>query len=220
MSSDVYRVAVVCDTHVGDTLAAIPDGLISAVQGVDLILHAGDVTDSLVLDALGVCAPVIAVQGNHDRDAGLVLPTQRVVTIGGIRIGMAHGDRHWIAEYASILRGLLRGRPSMHGAARTLVRRLGHVDVIIFGHFHCPYLAWWGQTLVFSPGAVYVVDADPEIEVRGMRRRLVHRFRRGVPESGRIPSIGILEIRDGVVTPSVVPIPGALRPASVPTGRN
>ena len=40
------RVGVVCDTHVGDVLPSLPDEVCAALAGVDLIIHAGDVTGS------------------------------------------------------------------------------------------------------------------------------------------------------------------------------
>ena len=48
--------------------------VLDALAGVDLILHAGDITELSVLDRLGQIAKVIAVQGDHDRAAGIVLP--------------------------------------------------------------------------------------------------------------------------------------------------
>src|SRR5271169_1835087 len=112
-SQRTYRVGVVSDTHVGDALPALPAGIPPALAGVDLILHAGDVTTRAALDQLAAIAPVVAVQGNHDRKAGLELPAQAVVTIGGVRIGLTHGLRGRFPETAAVLAGIARGRPVM-----------------------------------------------------------------------------------------------------------
>ena len=57
-------VGVVSDTH-----SLVRPEAIRALQGVDLIVHAGDVGDQAVLDALAEIAPVKAVRGNVDRGA-------------------------------------------------------------------------------------------------------------------------------------------------------
>jgi len=211
-----FRVGVVSDTHVGDALAELPPGVITAFAGVDLILHAGDITTIGVLDQLRGCAPVVAVQGNHDRAAGLELPAAVVVQIAGTRIGVSHGLRGRRTETAAIAAGIICGRPVLAGLGRSLIGRFGEVDCVVFGHFHMPYLARIGRTTVFSPGAVYVAESDPYNTPHGLRGRAYQRFRSGIPEAGRVANVGILEISGGVVTPRIVPIGGALRPASGP----
>jgi putative phosphoesterase len=206
-----YRVGIVSDTHVGDALPALPEGIAPALAGVDLILHAGDVTTRAVLDRLAAIAPVVAVRGNHDTKAGLDLPAQAVVAIGGVRIGVTHGLRGRVPETAAVLAGVARGRPVMAGLARTLAARFREVDCVVFGHFHVPYLAYIRGTTVFSPGAVYVAEADPFLRYRGIRGRAFHRFRAGLPTAAHQPHVGILEIADRVVTPRFVPLSGDLR---------
>jgi len=210
-SQRTYRVGVVSDTHVGDALPALPEGIAPALAGVDLILHAGDVTTRAVLDRLAEIAPVVAVQGNHDAKAGLELPRQAVAAIGGVRIGVTHGLRGRVPEAAAVLAGIACGRPVMAGLARTLAARFTAVDCVVFGHFHVPYLGYAGGTTVFSPGAVYVAEADPFLRYRGVRGRAFRRFRAGLPVAAHQPHIGILEIADRVVTPRFVPLSGGLR---------
>jgi putative phosphoesterase len=63
VSNDVEtrRIGVISDTH--DLLR--PEAL-RALDGSDLILHAGDICGPEVLQALREIAPVIAVRGNND----------------------------------------------------------------------------------------------------------------------------------------------------------
>jgi putative phosphoesterase len=206
-----FRVGVLTDTHVGDALPTLPGGVLRAFADVDLIIHAGDVTIAAVLDQLGACAPVVAVQGNHDRKAGLELPTERVVRIGGVRIGVTHGERSLPVEVASALVGIAAGRPVLAGVPRALTRRFTDVDCVVFGHFHVPYLGRVGATTVFSPGAVYVVESDPHAASRGIKGRAYRRFRSGLPPSARIPHVGILDIDRGVIVPRFVPLGSGLR---------
>lgn len=56
------KIGVISDTH-GLLRPEIP----KVFDGVDLIVHAGDIGRALVLDALGELAPVVAVKGNMDR---------------------------------------------------------------------------------------------------------------------------------------------------------
>ena len=43
---------MVADTHVGEHLPALPPEVAEILEGVDLILHAGDLTDTVVLEEL------------------------------------------------------------------------------------------------------------------------------------------------------------------------
>jgi putative phosphoesterase len=101
-----------------------------------VILHAGDVLDEGILGELSELAPVHAVLGNNDSSLAGVLPTTRVVELGGVRIGMIHDS------------GATAGR------ARRLRRRFPDADVVVFGHSHAPVNEDGedGQ-LLFNPGS-------------------------------------------------------------------
>ena len=60
------RIGVVADTHIPDRTRELPAEIFDHLHGVDMILHAGDVSRQIVLDRLATIAPVIAVQGNRD----------------------------------------------------------------------------------------------------------------------------------------------------------
>src|ERR1700694_5389693 len=93
----MVRLGVICDTHIPDRMRALPPAAFDALQGVDAILHAGDVCVQRVLDALGELAPVYAVRGN--RDLALRLPLDRELTFEGVRLGLTHGHGS-LLEYA------------------------------------------------------------------------------------------------------------------------
>ena len=64
---------------------------LEALQGSDLIVHAGDIGSPEVIQALRAIAPVHAVRGNNDRDAwGLALPLTEVIDAGGHLIYLVH----------------------------------------------------------------------------------------------------------------------------------
>jgi len=86
-------VGVISDTHLDTATPDLINALSSHFSDVTTILHAGDVTNPVVLDEIEAHGwRVLAVQGNMDLHPGLVsLPQTRIVDFGGIRIGLCHG---------------------------------------------------------------------------------------------------------------------------------
>jgi uncharacterized protein len=68
-------VGIVADTH-----GLVRESVLDALGSVDLILHAGDVGHSRVLDQLRRCAPVVAIRGNVDAET-LSLPATEIVSV-------------------------------------------------------------------------------------------------------------------------------------------
>lgn len=63
------RIGLLSDTHLVEAEKLWPE-IFRAFEGVDLILHAGDIMFPAVLDALEQLAPVFAAEGNHDYYVG------------------------------------------------------------------------------------------------------------------------------------------------------
>lgn len=206
---------MVADTHVGEYMDALPQAVLEALEGCDLILHAGDLSVPSVLDELGVIAPVVAVRGDHDRLGGLELPRTVVVTVGGRRIGLVHGDRAFPVD-ASVVAASVAARRAVAyraGMSRALVRRLGPVDAVVFGHWHERVEADAGGTLLFSPGAVCPWGSlhdsrPPGTGWAGVADRAVRRFRQHLGEEAMRPSVGILEVGSGGIRPRTVMVDG------------
>lgn len=69
------RIGLISDTH-----GLLRPEARAALSGCNLIVHAGDVGDAGVLDALALIAPVRAVRGNNDRgDWAAALPADDVI---------------------------------------------------------------------------------------------------------------------------------------------
>jgi putative phosphoesterase len=83
------RVGVIADTH-----GLLRPEALTALAGVDHILHAGDVGDASILDALRKIAPVTAIRGNIDRSGRCAtLPATEVVELAGVTIYMLHSQQ-------------------------------------------------------------------------------------------------------------------------------
>lgn len=206
---------MVADTHVGEFLDVLPDAVLEALEGCDLILHAGDLSVPSVLEDLGRVAPVVAVRGDHDRLGGLALPDTAVVAAGGRRIGLIHGDRHHLIDASVVVASVAARRALRYRArmTRMLLRRMGPVDAIVFGHWHERVTRWEGATLLFSPGAVCPWGSLergrlPGTGMTGVNDRAVRRFRRQLGPGAMSPSVGILEVGPSGIRPTTVVLDG------------
>jgi uncharacterized protein len=119
---------------VSDTHGLLRPEVFTALQGVDLILHAGDVGGQRLLDELGVIAPVHAVFGNTDAPGDPGLRSHVALDLEGLSIHVSHG--HEV------------GSPTVE---KLLARYTA--DVIVFGHTHKPLVERIGPRLVVNPGA-------------------------------------------------------------------
>jgi putative phosphoesterase len=128
------KIGVISDTH-ARTLEQIPVVIREALEGVDLIVHAGDFTETAVLDGLKAIADVRAVCGNMDSiEVKRLLKAQEVFIVAGRRIGLVHG---------------VGGPAGMAARVRNL---FSEVDIIIYGHSHEAFNASVGGVLLFNPG--------------------------------------------------------------------
>jgi len=128
MAGATHRIGLISDTH-----GLVRPEVFGALDGVELILHAGDVGEG-VLDELGAIAPVDAVYGNTDPadDPRLAQAIER--TIEGVRIHVSHGHE--------------LGSPTPE---RLLAKY--DADVIVYGHTHQQKVLMVGNRLVVNPGA-------------------------------------------------------------------
>ena len=119
-------IGVISDTH----------GLLrpeagTALHGVEMILHAGDIGKPEILAELSKIAPVTAVRGNNDTgDWARNIPDFQRLEIGGISIYMLHDLKEF--NYAD----------------ETI-----DADVLIFGHSHKPMIEDRDGVLHLNPGS-------------------------------------------------------------------
>lgn len=118
---------------ISDTHSLMRGEALAALDGVEMILHAGDVGGLSVLRELRGIAPVHAVFGNTD-DPAVGLPERVDLILGGLNVHVSHGHE--------------LGSPTPDKLARRY-----DADVIVYGHTHKPLIETRGSTLVVNPGA-------------------------------------------------------------------
>ena len=127
--SSRHTVGLISDTH-----GLLRADVFTALAGVDLILHAGDVGGDDILDELAAIAPVHAVFGNTDPAGHPRLQAQLERSIGGVSIHVSHGHE--------------LGAPTPEKLMAAYA-----ADVIVYGHTHKQHVSRHGSRLVVNPGA-------------------------------------------------------------------
>lgn len=117
----VCEIGLISDTH-----GLLRPEAIIALEGCDVILHAGDVGGSLIIDTLAQFAPTFAVGGNCDIE--VTFPDYFIGEYGGKKLLMVHGHLS-IDEQAF--------KP----------------DIIITGHSHIPLIEQDKNILRINPGS-------------------------------------------------------------------
>ena len=146
-SAGTLLVGVISDTH-----GLLRPEALAALEGVDAIVHAGDIGSAGILDALRRIAPVVAVRGNNDRDAWAAsLPEIAKTEIGGTRIWVVH-------DLSSLWAHLGRRGPSPATACGDHAElgkdpALAGVAVVISGHSHSPRVERREGLLFLNPGS-------------------------------------------------------------------
>ncbi len=86
----IRKIGVISDTHVPH-FKKLPEVIWEHFDGIELIIHAGDLSVLAVLNELEAIAPVVAVQGNIEEDeVRMKLPVKREIVVGQCRIGIVH----------------------------------------------------------------------------------------------------------------------------------
>lgn len=141
------RVGLISDTH-----GLVRPEVLLAFDGVDRILHAGDVGGRDVLPVLARVAPVEAVFGNTDVPGDPQLLDFLSDRIGGLTVHVSHGHE--------------LGSPT---PARLLARY--DADVIVYGHTHRPLIHEAAGRLVVNPGSAgpQRFDIKPSVAILTVR---------------------------------------------------
>jgi putative phosphoesterase len=116
---------------ISDTHGLLRDNALRALQNTGHIIHAGDVGDPEILEALKSFAPVTAVRGNVDTAQWATkLPPTAVVKIGAVRIYVLHDAKE--LKRSSFPSG---------------------TSIVVSGHSHKPGQATREGILYINPGS-------------------------------------------------------------------
>jgi len=123
---DRHRIGIIADTH-----GLMRPEALEALQGSELIVHAGDVGGPLILEDLRAIAPVVAVRGNIDREHwAQALPEREAIEWAGISLYVIHDIKELALD------------PAAAG-----------FSVVISGHSHRPSIRHRSGILLLNPGS-------------------------------------------------------------------
>ncbi|WP_070884746.1 metallophosphatase family protein [Pseudomonas sp. D1-3] len=120
------KIGLIADTH-----GLLRPQALAALQGVDHLIHAGDIGGPQILAELERIAPLSVVRGNNDGDAWAnSIPEHLTLRFGAIRLYVLHD-----------LKGL------------DIDPRAEGIDVVIAGHSHKPLHEERDGVLYLNPGS-------------------------------------------------------------------
>ncbi|NIM94787.1 MAG: YfcE family phosphodiesterase [Anaerolineales bacterium] len=145
----LHRIGVISDTH-----GILREDVLQALEGSELILHAGDVGKEEILDALEQIAPVKVVRGNMDRESWTrKLPLTQAFEVKGTAIFMIH-DLNLL----------------------DMDLKAGGFELVVHGHTHKPSIEDIDGVLYLNPGSAGphrpsnpVSLAQVEVDENGVR---------------------------------------------------
>jgi putative phosphoesterase len=135
----MVRIAALSDTHwKGED--SVPESILNQLDGVDAIIHAGDIKCEKVMEALSKGdRQVYAVRGNNFELDLALLPDTRVESFDGFDVGVVH-DLGAVDAFAVGQRSPeeIFGRP---------------VQMVVFGQTHHPYFDYLQGVPFVNPGS-------------------------------------------------------------------
>jgi putative phosphoesterase len=134
-----YKVLILGDSHIHDRADEIPGEFmeIFASGSYEIVIHTGDLVDPDVLSLVKKLGRrQYVVRGNMDY---LDLPKQAVFEVGGVKIGVVHGDQV---------------RPRGNIEALTRIAKTINVNVLVSGHTHAPFITEHEGVIHVNPGSV------------------------------------------------------------------
>jgi hypothetical protein len=126
------KIGIISDTH-----GIVHPQAFRVFEGVDHILHTGDIGTDDVLIELAALAPVTAIHGNADPyELQVRYPAEQAMCLGGVTFLLRH----------QALAGQTPLKEAMESALRV------GAEVLVFGHSHIPFCRVMNEILFFNPG--------------------------------------------------------------------
>lgn len=185
----MQRVGIIADNHSRTPDGSdVPQSVLDAFAGVDLIVHCGDAGSWGTLDRLATVAPVVAVLGGHNGQGEdqRVSGDRRVIDIAGRRVGIVHD---FVAKKV-----FTETNPRFLPVAKDLGAAMKEffgerVDVILYAGTHVPRIG-------HAAGIFWVNGGSPTIPVDRPK--------------GSLGTVAIAEFDDALVSARIVDL-GAMK---------
>lgn len=130
------RLALISDTHMPRGGRRLPDRCVEELRAADLIVHAGDFSDSDTYALVRGFGPVVAVHGNVDSpELRRELPATTAIDLEGVTLGVIHDA------------GPAKGR------LKRMRKEFPEANAVVFGHSHMPLHEEEGGFQIFNPGS-------------------------------------------------------------------
>jgi len=144
------RIGLLSDTHIPNAALALPLEVMDAFNGVDLILHAGDIYDPAVLDDLERIAPVLVARGDDDGGFEMMndkrVKEKHVLNFGNQTLWLVHCPSYWLMKD---IKQATEGREHCGNDAPT---------VVVHGHLHQPTVRHSSDILFVCSGSPTLLD--------------------------------------------------------------
>jgi putative phosphoesterase len=144
------RIGLISDTHIPEARGELWPQVFGVFDGVDAILHGGDIHELFVLDQLAEVAPLWSARGNgEDGSAGRPIAPDDdrlryswLLDLAGVRVGLTHDLP-------------MPELPPNYTVERWKARRFGttDIDVLVYGDSHVERIDVVGSTLCVNPGS-------------------------------------------------------------------
>ena len=187
------RIGVIADNHSRTPDGSdVPQAVLDAFAGVDLIVHCGDAGSWGTLDRLETVAPVVGVLGGHNGtgDDARIQGDKRVIDVGGLRAGVVHDlvTQKITTESAPTF------KPTSDDLAKALAAFFGEpIDVLLYAGTHVPRIAWASGMLLVNGGSPTLPNDRPK---------------------GSLGTVAVVEVTDGIASARIVELARAGVPAA------
>ena len=160
-------IGLLSDTHIAWPEQTLPTQIKDAFRGVDMILHAGDIWISWVLDELESVAPVLAARGDDDMEVDIGndsrVAKSQTLSVDGITIWVQHIKPRY---------GLIYPNEQSYSYSSSLSGRDQDLeappDVVVFGHTHFAEIENYKGVLLVNPGSPTMPSYIPKLGTVGL----------------------------------------------------
>jgi putative phosphoesterase len=150
-------IGLLSDTHIAFPYETIPSQVKDVFDGVDLILHAGDIWIPSVLDALESVAPVKSAWGDDDSEDDFAGDNRMMQGMSLELEGITIWLRHVKPRY-----GLISPNGDT-ASSKPDVEPLARPDVVVYGHSHFANMENYKGVLLINPGSVTWPNYIPKL---------------------------------------------------------